>query len=517
MTTAAVSLFRSLLIYGICVPLALMLGYLITTPYDFASFTVVGAVLFLLLVPLLLRWHQAWLFATWNLSAVLFFLPGKPLVWLVLAWISLLIAFVGYILNRERKFLHVPELAWPLVLMVVIVLVTAMFRGGLGMQSLGSQTFGVRRYFTMLASIEGYFALTSQRIPPQRVPLYVALYFLSTITILIGELAVVVSPSFYFLFSIFPVGSAGLQAIAADPTGRPGFATRLGGFATAGSAAYLVMLCRYGIGGLFDWRRVGRLVIFISFVILSMLGGFRSTVIMFLLTFCILFYLEGLLRSPLFPALLLLTVITAAALLPVTDRLPVAVQRSLSFLPVPIDPVIKASAESSTEWRVEMWKRVLPEIPEYLWLGKGYAMTAQDLAMTRIRGADSTGSEGAELAGDYHSGPLSVIIPFGLPGTLAFIWFLVAGFKVVRRNYLFGDPAFRRVNTFLLAYFVAKVIFFFGVFGGLYSDLAGFTGLLALSVSINGGAAKKALAPAQPTVVLNRFRIPPPTTKPLPA
>src|SRR5437016_1569341 len=248
MTTAAVSLFRSLLIYGICVPLALMLGYLITTPYDLTSFTVVGGVLFLLLIPLLLRWHQAWLFATWNLSAVLFFLPGKPLVWLVLAWISLLIAFVGYILNRDRKFLHVPELTWPMVLMVVIVLVTAMFRGGLGMQSLGSQTFGVRRYFIMLTSIAGYFALTSRRIPPQRVPLYVALYFLSTITILVGELAVVVSPSFYFLFTIFPVGSAGLQAIAADPTGRPGFATRLSGFATAGSAAYLLMLCRYGIG-----------------------------------------------------------------------------------------------------------------------------------------------------------------------------------------------------------------------------------------------------------------------------
>src|SRR6266702_4911138 len=142
MTTVAVSLFRSLLIYGICVPLALMLGYLITTPYNFTSFSVVGAVLFLLLIPLLLRWHQVWLFATWNMSAVMFFLPGRPLVWLVLVWISLLIAFVGYILNRERKFLHVPELTWPMVLMVVIVLVTAQFRGGFGLQSLGSQTFG---------------------------------------------------------------------------------------------------------------------------------------------------------------------------------------------------------------------------------------------------------------------------------------------------------------------------------------------------------------------------------------
>ena len=163
-----------------------------------------------------------------------------------------------------------------------------------------------------------------------------------------------------------------------------------------------------------------------------------------------------------------------------------------------------------------MWKHVLPEVPEYLFLGKGYAMSAKDLARTRIIGADTTGAEGAELAGDYHNGPLSVIIPLGLPGMIAFIWFLGAGVKVLRRNYLFGDTAFRRVNTFLLAHFISKTIFFFTVFGGLYGDLAGFAGLLALSVSINGGVAKRAIVP-QPTVVLNRFRIPPSANKPVPA
>src|SRR5438552_18874563 len=108
MITASFSLFRSLLIYSICVPLALVLGYLITTPYDFTSFTVVGAVLLFLLVPLLLRWHHIWLIAAWNMSVVLFFLPGHPLLWLPLAWTSLLIALLHYILNRKQKFLYVP-------------------------------------------------------------------------------------------------------------------------------------------------------------------------------------------------------------------------------------------------------------------------------------------------------------------------------------------------------------------------------------------------------------------------
>ena len=514
MTTAGLSLFRSLLIYSICVPLALLLGYLMATPSDLSTFAVVGAVLFFLLIPLLLRWHHVWLIASWNMSVVLFFLPGRPMLWLLLAWISLLISVVQYALNRKHKFVYVPELTKPLVLMILITLITAKFRGGFGVQSLGSDTFGGKRYFIILTSIVGYFAITSQRIPANRVPLYLALYFLTGVTMAIGELAVVVSPAFYFLFWVFPIGSAGMQAIIADPGAKPDLSLRLTGLASAGSSLYLLMLCRYGIAQLFSWRRLGRLLFFGLFLVVALLGGFRSVLILFLLTFCILFYLEGLVRTPLMPIFLLLTLLAGATLIPLADRLPLMIQRSMSFLPLPVDPVVKAGAEASTEWRLQMWKHVLPEVPEYLFLGKGYAFSAKDLALTRIVGSDQSGTQGAELAGDYHNGPLSVIIPFGIPGAIAFVWFLIAAYKVLRQNYLFGEMEFRRVNTFLLAYFLAKVIFFFSIFGSLYSDLPTFVGLLALSVSINGGASKPAVVP-QPSLVLNRFRLRPPLQKPL--
>ena len=509
MTTAALPLLRSLAIYGICVPLALVLGYLISTPYDLTSFTVVGLVLFFLLIPLLLRWHHAWLIASWNMSVVLFFLPGHPMIWLPLAWTSLAISVLHYILNRNRKFLQVPELTKPLILLALVALVTAKFTGGFGVKAFGSDTFGGKRYLMILTSIAGYFAITSQRIPPRRVPLYVALYFIGTATIAVGELAVVANPAFYFIFLIFPVGDTGLQAIAGGPGAPTGFGARLGGFAAAGAAAYLLMLCRYGIQELFSWRRPGRLLLFLFFLVVAMLGGFRSTIIMFMLTFGILFYLEGLTRSPLLPAFLLVTLLVGAAVVPLADRLPIAIQRSLSFLPLQVDPVVKATAQASNEWRLEMWKHVLPQVPEYLVLGKGYAFTAKDLAMARLTNTPQSAAEGAELTGDYHNGPLSVIVPFGVPGVIAFLWFWWACWKVLRQNYLFGDQAFRRVNTFLLAYFLAKAVGFLFVFGGFYSDLASFTGLVALSVSINGGMAQKP-AVAGPRIVLNRFKLQPP-------
>jgi hypothetical protein len=153
-------------------------------------------------------------------------------------------------------------------------------------------------------------------------------------------------------------------------------------------------------------------------------------------------------------------------------------------LPIPLDPVAKIDAQGSTEWRLQLWREVVPEIPQYLLVGKGYSFNPMDQALARGN------RESFELTGDYHSGPLSLILPFGIFGTMAFVWLMVAAIRVVYRNYRFGDPAFHHYNTFIYAYFVVKVIFFFTVFGSLHSDLPLFLGLLGLSISMNGGVAK---------------------------
>jgi hypothetical protein len=94
------------------------------------------------------------------------------------------------------------------------------------------------------------------------------------------------------------------------------------------------------------------------------------------------------------------------------------------------------------------------------------------------------------LSGDYHSGPLSILIPFGIWGVLAFLAFVVASLRLLYLNYRNGSDSIRNINTFLLSYFVAKLIFFIGVFGAIHLDLATFAGLVGLSVSINGGLLK---------------------------
>jgi hypothetical protein len=490
--TGASTLIRSLLIYSICLPLAIFLGYLLATPLDLATFAVVGLVLFLLILPLLLKWHHVLLILWWNTNAVIFFLPGRPGLWLLLTWISFIIALLQFIINPKLQFISAPSIARPLMLLAVVIVVTAKLAGGIGLGSLGSESMGGRRYITLLTAIVAFFAITSQRVPPQHATFYVILFFLGSITNAIGDLAKLINPGFYFIYLLFPISEAGLQSISNDPSMATAGFSRLGGIATASASIISALLCRYGIGGIFKARQALRMLVFVTCVIASLFGGFRSGVILFLLTFSILFYLEGLMRSPLLPIFMVLAIFVSSLALPFMQHLPFSIQRSFSFLPIPLDPEVRMSAQVSTDWRLEIWRNVLPEVPRHLLLGKGYSLTATDVRLAQLGTGNLNGnnSQGSELAGDYHSGPLSLIIALGLPGTFAFLWFLLASFKALSRNYHFGAPAYQQFNTFIFATFIAKTIFFFSVFGSFHNDLASFVGMVALSISLNRGVAR---------------------------
>lgn len=49
---------RSPLIYGVTLPLAIFVGYLLATPQELTSLAVTLALTFTLCIPILLRWHH---------------------------------------------------------------------------------------------------------------------------------------------------------------------------------------------------------------------------------------------------------------------------------------------------------------------------------------------------------------------------------------------------------------------------------------------------------------------------
>jgi hypothetical protein len=515
------SLFRSLIVYAICLPLAIGLGYLLATPQDVMSSALLAGALGLLLLPVALRWHHLWLIAVWNLGAVVFFFPGEPSFGMTMSVISLGIAIVQHALDRRQKFLSVPSVTRPLLFLTAVIAVTAFLTGGIGLRVAGSENIGGRRYIWIFCAVLGYFALTSRRIPPQRVILYVSLFFLSSVTAVVTNLTSFIGPSFYFIYLFIPVDDT-VGATIFQAAWQGSEIVRLSGVSIASTAIFTLMLALYGIRGIFGSRKVWRLATFLFFAGAATLGGFRSTLLGLIFLFAVLFYFEGLFRSSYLPIFLLSGLLITAVALPFTDQLPLSVQRTISFLPVKVNPMVEMDAIGSTEWRMQMWKNmVFPLVPKYLILGKGYAMSAAEYGMAQQGavqgGTDLSGSAVvAALAGDYHNGPLSIIIPFGVFGLIGFIWFIAAGIKVLYHNHRFGDPAFRRINTFLLAHFIARSIFFCTIFGSLGSDLAVFCGILGLSVSINGGVRKQAAAQQESAPVRTQFNLRP-ARAPLPA
>jgi hypothetical protein len=486
---------RLLIVYIIAAPLALILGYLVSSP-NTLSFSVIGMLLFFFALPLLLKWHHALLVVFWNSAFNVFFLPGAPDAWLPLAALSFAISFLNHIVF-QKPFLRAPGLTVPILFLAAVVLGTAWYRGGIGIRSLGGATYGGRYYIYVLGAIIGYFALTAEPIPILKSQKMANLYFLSGTTYALGNLAYTLGPAFSFLFYFVPSGGASYQ-VASD-YGLT-IVNRIGGLAPACIAVLCFLLAHYGIRGLFDWTKPWRLVFLCVTIGAAFFAGFRSAIATLFLIFVFQFYFERLMRTHYLPIVAGLAICGMAPILFFSSSMPTSVQRAISFLPVNVDSEVLEAAKSSSDWRFQMWALVSKEIPKYLIIGKGYSIDPTELFVVveaQRMGLTST-FEGSMLAGDYHNGPLSVIIPFGLFGMIAFLWILIAGFRVLYSNYRFGDARLRRINSVLLSYYLSYCISFFFIFGALNSELYVFLGICGLSVSLNGGVKRRAAPTRKP-------------------
>jgi O-antigen ligase len=157
-------------------------------------------------------------------------------------------------------------------------------------------------------------------------------------------------------------------------------------------------------------------------------------------------------------------------------------------------------AKSSLAWRFEMWKVVVNDVlPYHLWFGKGYSIDPTDifLAEESVKRGFQNDFEMSVRTGDFHNGPLSVLVPFGIVGAVPLMLFLIAGGRAIYRNYKQSDPDTKNINTFLFSYFIAQLIYFVFFFGGIEGDLWVFASTVGISLTINGGV-KQRVAQAMP-------------------
>jgi O-antigen ligase len=484
---------RGLLIFALCLPLAVLLGFMLADPLMGRNMMVITGALFMLLIPLALTIHHRALI--WFSSAFVsaFFLPGQPQFWMIFSVLSFLISVLSWPLARAKlKPVWDPGVLASLLFLAVVMVVTAVHSGGIGLKVLGSATFGGRKYLYMICAIVGFVALTMQVIPRKNALKDLSAFCLAPASAAVGSLAYMLGSNFYFLFLLFPAEMAMNQAMADFDPGQGGL-KRYTGFGPAAIAIVMCALMRWGLRGILDLKRPGRLLLVMCALFLGLLSGFRSALGVCFIIGGVQFFAEGLYRTRYAVVLGTLAVAAYGFVAVFAESLPLSAQRAISFLPIKVDTQARLSAQSSIDWRLNMWSVAAKDIPKYFWIGKGYAVDPTDLyfATESVRRGFAQDFDLFLRAGDYHSGPLSVILPFGIFGVIGFLWFCAASISVLWKNMRYGDVSYKQINIFLFSMFIGRLIFFLFFFGSIEVDLWVLVSIVGISLSLNGGAAVK--------------------------
>jgi hypothetical protein len=364
MVSNPAALMRVLITYAICVPLAIILGYILTDVGNnptYGNLFVVGALVALMLSPLFIKFHYPIMVFGLGSPIIIFFLKGSPPLWEVLVILSLAIAIIERALNSKRRFISAPSITWPLVFTALMAYLTAKLTGGIGLHQLGGGLGGGKKYITLFLGIGTFFALISRKIPKEHRKLYVGLFILSSLPAFISDLGPVLPKPLQIINFIVPPAPQlpGQQWEIGH--------TRLGFIGTSAGTLVSFMLARYGLRGIFAGGKAWwRVPLFAAMFALTMLGGFRNVLFGFAMLCIFMFFMEGLHRTRLLPLFMLVGLVGSCLLVPLANKLPYTFQRSLSFLPLDIDPLARADAEGSSEWRYKMWHDLWPQVPQYL-------------------------------------------------------------------------------------------------------------------------------------------------------
>lgn len=414
---------------------------------------------------------------------------GKP--WVLLIWIyfaevaKLVIPGMPGALGVS-EFLQIGVIAWAILdaalikrsgagafeprsdLWMVLFLaniIFTMFMRGFGFRIMGQGTYGGSGYLMLLLSIFFYFSAIKIDLPDGYARKLMIISLVAALIPVVVDILIVSSAGqLKFLLQYVRTAAGGLLKEAEAESGME----RWGSFGQVATAlipiAFLLVrrkFLRYGL-------------LAVAFVLVAY-TGFRSRIFMVacLTGTSALYFSRDRLRTALLGAGLVLAL--WAVLIAGAGLLPKSVQRSVSFVPfVEVESAVLRRAEGSTEWRIQMWKDYcIPNVPQYLWVGRGIAQNIMDFAY--LQQSWYKGAEFFYFMGGYHSGPFSLILDWGVVGTVSFtVFFLIVtldAWRVVRRYCRPGGSLVSRYYAYLTILMTFEIVSYYLIFGSVRSGL----------------------------------------------
>jgi hypothetical protein len=198
---------------------------------------------------------------------------------------------------------------------------------------------------------------------------------------------------------------------------------RFQSLAFAGQGFLFLLLIYYNVRSFFSWRAAYLMPLAIGVLGLSLLSGHRWVVAIVGATVLLCAYAQRFytVRNSIKIAAVL---IVSFALLHVgAERMPLAFQRAISFVPgVPIATQAQADAASTVSMRTALIQVGLQLIPVYFWIGRGFARFSDD----PFAQWEPTGMTAHVNQGVFYNGFIGLMVNTGLFGTIFMLVFLVA-------------------------------------------------------------------------------------------
>ncbi|MFT3783143.1 MAG: hypothetical protein QM790_14135 [Nibricoccus sp.] len=414
----------------------------------------------------------AWLVIALQPAALIVpFFPGRPFWWelcALLSWPSLLVYFL---VNRQKvadlKFDRLEKRALLALVGYVLVLIALMFYRGVGFRVLGGEQMGGRFYTQQMVLVVLPLLMLSMRLSKKQLVVASCVGWGMSFTYLISDFALSwggVTQKVLYFFEV-PTDAVTFE-LGFEVTGL----RRHQSFSFVGMAIFSAILVSSTLRDLLSRRAVIVLPLALGVFVLALASGHRTA---FIQIISILFFLSLFQRywTPLRVVVAVLVVTTSVLVLYLTAvHLPLAVQRSVSFLPgIEVVPLAFDNAADTLNDRIGVLKLAIKDIPQYLAIGRGFGMERID-----ILPSDSvySGVWLQYMNGFFYNGLIGSILKTGLAGVLctgAFvIWISRMAFQVVglvRRIELAQWTVFERLCLLLCAQWFSLLWFFYLLHG----------------------------------------------------
>ncbi len=374
------------------------------------------------------------------------------------------IGFAGLMLMEQvfrRTSSHVQGHPHYMVFGFIVLLGFLAFYRGCGFKFLGSSYWGGMQYVQLIFSLSFFYYSSQVKVPAKRLEKVVKLYFWLTLVPVVLTMLTPYISGLSFLRGVIRIQDLS-QIEGADSGGMHRFQSLHLPAAVLGYLSFLLFDREFKFS-------VKMICVTGGSFVLAGLSGHRVVIAKLGLMAAV----YSIIRWRKIPLVQRLRVVFVAVCLLGTlyvsvNKMPFEYQRMVSILPgINADAMAVRDAESSSNWRLDLWRELVPMIPEYLWAGRGLGYNLREAYGAYTLASDSKTQHQFLIATHgYHSGPLMVLLDFGLPGALLLSGFFITAIRRYGKRLSWGySPFMSSAYVVFYSIFVSYILFFLLVFG----------------------------------------------------